>query len=145
MVVQLEASCWVCHAMHKVVDLASSLRQPLTGWRISAVYSVCLELLLVFLPGVCRAVLWFCDVFVPGADCRMVLMSSAVSCCCILCVCQDFSWNLTRPWFPIFLPCRGLLFPGGRLMLSKSHSSRSRSLSQGFSVMHPQLPPVLAR
>jgi len=37
MVVQLEASCWACHAMHKVVALASSLRQQLAGWRISAV------------------------------------------------------------------------------------------------------------
>ena len=30
MVAQLEASCWACHAMHKVVALASSLRQPLS-------------------------------------------------------------------------------------------------------------------
>jgi len=38
MVAQLEASCWACHAMHKLVAaLASSLRQPLAGWRISAV------------------------------------------------------------------------------------------------------------
>jgi len=37
MVAQLEVSCWACHAMHKVVALASSLRQPLAGWRISAV------------------------------------------------------------------------------------------------------------
>jgi len=37
MVAQLEASCWACHAMHKVVALASSLQQPLAGWRISAV------------------------------------------------------------------------------------------------------------
>ena len=37
MVAQLEASCWACHAMHKVVVLASSLQQPLAGWRISAV------------------------------------------------------------------------------------------------------------
>jgi len=37
MVAQLEASCWASHAMHKVVALASSLRQPLAGWRISAV------------------------------------------------------------------------------------------------------------
>jgi len=37
MVVQLEASCWACHAMHKIVALASSLRQPLASWRISAV------------------------------------------------------------------------------------------------------------
>jgi len=37
MVAQLEASCWACHAMHKVVALASSLRQPLAGWRISEV------------------------------------------------------------------------------------------------------------
>jgi len=36
-VVQLGASCWACHAMHKIVALASSLRQPLAGWRISAV------------------------------------------------------------------------------------------------------------
>jgi len=37
MVAQLEASCWACHAMHKVVALASSLQQPLASWRISAV------------------------------------------------------------------------------------------------------------
>jgi len=37
MVAQLEASCWACHAMHKVVALASSLWQPLASWRISAV------------------------------------------------------------------------------------------------------------
>jgi len=37
MVAQLEDSCWACHAIHKVVVLASSLRQPLAGWRISAV------------------------------------------------------------------------------------------------------------
>jgi len=27
------------------------------------------------LPGVCSAVLWFCDVFVPGAACRAALLS----------------------------------------------------------------------
>ena len=32
----------------------------------------------------CRAMLWFCDVFVPGAACRAVSMSRAASCCCIL-------------------------------------------------------------
>jgi len=37
MVAPLEASCWVCHAMHKVVALASSLLQALACWRISAV------------------------------------------------------------------------------------------------------------
>jgi len=37
MVAQLEVSCWACHAMHKVVALASSFQQPLAGWRISAV------------------------------------------------------------------------------------------------------------
>jgi len=37
MVAQLEVSCWAGHAMHKVVALASSLRQPLASWRISAV------------------------------------------------------------------------------------------------------------
>jgi len=36
-VAQLEVSYWACHAMHKVVALASSLRPPLVGWRISAV------------------------------------------------------------------------------------------------------------
>jgi len=34
---QFEASCWVCHAMHKVVALVSTLWHPLAGWRISAV------------------------------------------------------------------------------------------------------------
>ena len=37
MVAQLEASCWACHAMHKVVAPASSFWQSLAGWRISAV------------------------------------------------------------------------------------------------------------
>jgi len=37
MVAQLEASWWACHAMHKVVALASSLWQPLAGWKISVV------------------------------------------------------------------------------------------------------------
>jgi len=46
MVAQLETSCWACHAMHKVVGLASSLRQPLGSWRISAVQSICIEQLL---------------------------------------------------------------------------------------------------
>jgi len=31
MVAQLETSRWACHAMHKVVALASSLRQLLAG------------------------------------------------------------------------------------------------------------------
>jgi len=43
MVTQLEVSCWACHAMHKVVALASSSRPPLAGWRISAVWSVCIR------------------------------------------------------------------------------------------------------
>jgi len=47
MVAELEVSCWACHVMHKVVALTSSLRQSLTCWRISAVLSVCLELLLL--------------------------------------------------------------------------------------------------
>jgi len=34
------------HAIHKVVALASSSRPPLAGWRISAVWSVCIEQLL---------------------------------------------------------------------------------------------------
>jgi len=42
-VAQLEVSCWACHAMHKVVALASSSRPPLACWRISAVWSVCIE------------------------------------------------------------------------------------------------------
>jgi len=46
MVAQLEVSCWACHAMHKVVALASSSRPPLAGWRISAVWRVCIEQLL---------------------------------------------------------------------------------------------------
>ena len=54
----------------------------------SSVECVSLAVALV-LPGVCCAVLWFCDVFVPGAACRTVSMSSAASCCGILCVCQD--------------------------------------------------------
>jgi len=37
MVAQLEASDWAGYAMHKVVAVASSLQQPLAGWRISAV------------------------------------------------------------------------------------------------------------
>ena len=36
------------------------------------------------MPGVCRAVLCFCDVFVPGAALCVMSMSSAASCCCIL-------------------------------------------------------------
>ena len=43
MVAQLEVSCWACHAMHKVVALASSSRSPMACWRISAVWSVCIE------------------------------------------------------------------------------------------------------
>jgi len=31
MVAQLEVSWWACHAMHKVVAIASSSRQPLAG------------------------------------------------------------------------------------------------------------------
>jgi len=46
MVAQLEVSCWACHAIHKAVALASSSRAPLAGWRISAVWSVCIEQLL---------------------------------------------------------------------------------------------------
>jgi len=37
MVAQLEASCLACHTMHKVIALASFLRQALTSWRIPAV------------------------------------------------------------------------------------------------------------
>ena len=39
-------ACWACHAMHKVVALASSSRPTLTCWRISAVWSVCIDQLL---------------------------------------------------------------------------------------------------
>jgi len=46
MVAQLEVSCWACHTMHKFVALASSYQQPLACWRISAVWSVCIELFL---------------------------------------------------------------------------------------------------
>jgi len=46
MVAQLEVSYWACHAMHKVVALASTSRLSLTGWRISTVWSVCIEQLL---------------------------------------------------------------------------------------------------
>ena len=42
MVAQFEVSCWACHAMHKV----SSSRPPLACWRISSVWSVCIEQLL---------------------------------------------------------------------------------------------------
>jgi len=42
MVAQLEVS----YAMHKVVALASSSRPPLACWRISVVWSVCIEQLL---------------------------------------------------------------------------------------------------
>jgi len=43
MVSHLEVSYWACHAMHKVVALTSSSRPPLACWRISAVWSVCIE------------------------------------------------------------------------------------------------------
>jgi len=46
MVAQFEVSCWACHALQKVVALASSSRPPLASWRISAVWSVCIEQLL---------------------------------------------------------------------------------------------------
>ena len=46
MVAQLEVSYLACHVMHKVVALASSSRPPLACWRISAVWSVCVEQLL---------------------------------------------------------------------------------------------------
>ena len=72
---------WVCHAMHKVVALASSSRPPLAGWRISAVWSVCIEQLLQ--PECCLAflcaglVLVFAAVPVSHAGVAFLALSTA--------------------------------------------------------------------
>ena len=110
--------------MHKVVQCKEeAILQPAIGWLedFSSVEFVSWAIVLV-LPGVCNAMLWFCDVFVPlVAQCQCPALRHVVASCVFV---RMFPGSLLGLGFRSFCPAEVCCFLVGGWCSQSEFSSR---------------------